>query len=523
MRLKLASHLMTKQKVFRFKPYSFIFILVLLSLVLAACAGGQAPAASKARSRAVINAGDIVPAEQIRVAEYLRYYEQHFPEPEEGVLGLDLRLGNEQMPRQGGLVWLQMGMQAKSAEEDIVAPLNLALVIDRSGSMDTADKMPYLKQSLRIFLESLNPDDIVSIVTYSTHAELLLPAQPVGDGRWIQRTIDRIVPLGNTNLYAGMMLGLQEVDKHFDVRRNNRVILLTDGIANRGVTDPDQIAADALAYTERNIYLSTIGLGLDFNDELLSRLAYEGQGGYSFVDSAEEMDRIFREHVAGLKQRVASEVSLTIIPEPGVQLVGLTGLQGTPPAEGVNIPLPPIGTGESGVLLAQLKVDPTRQDSPSGERSLVKVQLRYFDEFAQHPVTAEQVVNVKPVTDMPDYDPTWDLEILRNITIQQTAEGMIEIDRLFQARQYETAWRLAAALEERVAEVARLTEDEQMQDDVALMQRYQQTLAEAVRQTEGRAPRRTDDQPEPETERPYRGRPEGTPTPTPSVPVIEIR
>ena len=151
----------------------------------------------------------------------------------------------------------------------------------------------------------------------------------------------RIRPSGSTNLHAGMMLGLQEVDKNFDIRRNNRVILLTDGIANAGVTDPARIAADALAYNERGIYLSTIGLGLEFNDALLSELAHQGQGGYSFVDSAQEMDRIFREHVAGLKQRAASDISLTFIPETGVRLVSLTGLESTPPAEGVNVPLPP--------------------------------------------------------------------------------------------------------------------------------------------------------------------------------------
>jgi Ca-activated chloride channel family protein len=188
---------------------------------------------------------------------------QHFPQPERDAVGLNLRLGNERMPLQGDVAWLQMGLQTKAAETEIVAPLNLALVIDRSGSMDTPDKMPYLKQSLRVFLESLNPEDIVSIVTYSDNAEVLLSAQPVGDGRWIQATIEQIRPNGGTNLHAGMMLGFQEVDRNFDVRRNNRVILLTDGIANAGLTDPTQIAADALTYNQRGIYLSTIGLGLD--------------------------------------------------------------------------------------------------------------------------------------------------------------------------------------------------------------------------------------------------------------------
>jgi len=467
--------------------WAALWLVLLISLT--ACAGGQAPEASKARSRAVINAGAIVPAEEVRIAEYLQYYEQHFPEPEREAVGLNLRLGNERMPRQGGVVWLQMGLQTKSAETELVAPLNLALVIDRSGSMDVPDKMPYLKQSLRIFLASLSPQDIVSIVTYSDSAEVLLPAQPVGDGDWIQTTVEQIRPNGGTNLHAGMMLGFQEVERNFDARRNNRVILLTDGIANAGITDPARIAADALAYNRRGIYLSTIGLGLELNDALLSQLADQGQGGYSFVDSAQEMDRIFREHVAGLKQRVANEVNLTVIPADGVRLIGVTGQDDISPAEALNVPLWPLGTGDSAVMLAQLQVEPA--SGTAGLRPLATVQLHYFDEFAQRPVTLEQTIAGEMVENMTGYDPTWEVDILRNVTVQQTAEGMREIDRLFQSGQYETAWRLAVSLEQKLNEVAQLTHDSQMRQDVELMQRYQQTLADAVWQTENHAPQLT--------------------------------
>lgn len=496
------------------RHFIYLLILLLTLITATACGGGQAPEASKARSRAVINAGAIVPAEAVRVAEYLSYYEQQFPEPTGETLGLDLRLGNSRMPVEGGPVWLQIGVQARSAETDFVAPLNLALVIDSSGSMADPDKMPYVKQSLRLFLESLQPNDIVSIVTYSDEAQLLLPAQPLGDGRWVQATIERLQPDGSTNLHAGMMLGFAEANRNFDIRRNNRVILLTDGIANAGVTDSERIIADALNYNEQGIYLSTIGLGLEFNDALLSELAHQGQGGYSFVDSAQEMERIFREHVAGLKQRAASDISLTISPAPGVRLVSITGLEGLPPADGVSIPRPPLGSGDSSVVLAQLEVEPAYR---AGAQPVATVRLSYFDEAGQRSVVSEQPITVERVANLAGYDPTWDLEILRNVTLQQTAEGMREIDRLFQAGQYEAAWRQAAALESRLAEVARLTNDSQVSEDVTLMRRYQETLAEALWQTEGRTPRLNDLPASPTEERPYRG---AEPA---ALPTIEIR
>jgi len=319
------------------------------------------------------------------------------------------------------------------------------------------------------------------------------------------------------------MLGFQEADKNFDpstvseaasghrIRRNNRVILLTDGIANRGITDPDQIAREALAYNERGIYLSTIGLGLDFNDELLSQLARQGKGAYHFIDSAEEMDKVFRREVAGLVEKAAREVAVTVYPGEGVEMIGLTGYNGRPPAGPVQITMQELGTGDGQALLAQLRVSPGR----GRERVMANVTLDYFDIFAQRTGQVTQEVTAG-TGDGTDYDPLWDLEILRNVTIQRSAEGLKEIDQLYQARRYEDAWNLAYDLEQALREVARLTDDEAMVKDAELMQRYQSVLAEQIRYDDGRRA------PQPALEgasRPYRGR---TMQLTPSVPVLEV-
>jgi hypothetical protein len=501
------------------KKYGNLIVLAFLCIgiaVLSACASGSAPEAAKPRARAVINSGDIVPADEIRVAEYLQYYDQYFPEPINDSVGLDLRLGNTQFPAQGCMAWLQIGLQTKSATSEFVAPLNLALVIDASGSMSTADKMPYVKQSLAIFLRSLNPDDIVSIITYNDNARVLLPARQLGDGRWVQSVIDEIEPGGSTNLHAGMILGFKEVDRNFSIHRNNRVMLLTDGIANTGVTDPKAIAADALAYNQKGIYLSTIGLGLDFNDALLITLADQGKGGYTFVDSAQEMDRVFREQAASQKQAVADDVVVHVMLADGIRLIGLTGLESTPPAGGASVNLWPMSIADSEVVLAQLQVGA----GGNGPRRIATVQLDYYDLLAQRQVTTEKTISGEMSSEIASYDPTWDLEILRNVTIQNTAECMKRISQMFDTTQYEAAWRLAVDLEQQLTEVARLTGDSQLNDDAALMRRYQQTLVDAVWQTEQRQPRLGETPTAPENgERPYRG---GTTT-TPDLPEVEIK
>jgi Ca-activated chloride channel homolog len=461
--------------------------------------------ASKARSRAVIQGGGIVPAEELRVAEYLNYYEQHFPEPVETALGLDLRPGNPQIPFDGGEAWLQIGIQAKSAKAEEIAPLNLALVIDRSGSMDSPEKMPYLKRSLRVFLQSLAANDIVSIVVYSTQPEVIVSAREVGDGAWIDQAIARLEPGGSTNLHGGLMLGFREVDRHFDLRRNNRVVLLTDGIANAGVTDPDRIAADAQEYNGRGIYLSTIGLGREFNDSLLSRLAIQGQGAYHYIDSGEEMDKVFRKDVLGLVQKVAGDISVLLRPGDGVRLVGLTGYEGQPPAGPVEVRLRDMGTGDSQVVLAQLDVTPGR----AGRRQLAEVELRYTDLLANRQATATSAA-FADADAAESYDPLWDLEVLRNATIQRAAEGLREIDRLYGSARYREAWDLAHRLEQELRRAAQLTSEEQMEKDADLMRQYQETLAQWVESQTGSPPHLEDRGLQPT--RFYRGR-DATPVP----------
>jgi Ca-activated chloride channel family protein len=450
-------------------------ILCTLVLTLAVCGCAAPMDASKAYSRAVINRGAIVPAENIREHEYLNYYEQRFPEPLDQPLALDLRLGNTQVPTSGGEVWLQIGLQARRVKGHVRTPLNLALVLDCSGSMGDTDKMTYLKQSLMVFLQSLKHDDLVSIVGYNDSAWLVRDAQPVEDGAWIQSAVQSLRPGGSTNLHAGMMLGFEQVKRNFDIRRNNRLILLTDGIANKGVTDPNQIASDALAFNQQEIYLSVIGLGLDLDDHLLSTLAQQGRGAYHFVDSAQEMDKVFRKEVAGLVERVANDVRVNIVPIAGVRLTSVTGFEGRPPEGGAQVILYEMGAGDSQVLMARLLAPA----SSMGNQALLEVILTYTDVFAQREREDRQMVSIQTAA-ISRYNPLEDIEVHRNATIVRMAEALIEIDKLFNQGRYLQAWHIAAQMEAELRRVAALAGDQQMVEDADLFQRYQMTLSNAL-------------------------------------------
>lgn len=467
----------------RYTNFVVLGFVAIVLVVLAGCAPAAAPSASKPRSDAVINAGSIPPPEELRVGEYLNYYEQNFPAPVDSAVGLDLRLGNAQIPTGGGEAWLQIGLQARDGESEIIAPLNLALVIDRSGSMDSPDKMPLLKEALQVFLHSLAPNDVAAIVAYNDTAQVIAPSQQVGDGRWIDNAVAQLAPKGGTNLNDGLQLGFEEVERNFDIRRNNRVVLLTDGIANRGVTSPDEIAAMAKRYNDEGIYLSTVGLGQEFNDALLSQLARQGKGAYHFVATAHDMDKIFRQDVTGLIQKAAANVRVIVNPESGVRVKSITGYDDTPPAGPLTVKLHDMGTGDSQVVLVQLEAPP----SMNGMQRLAQVQLQYDDLFTQRPGEAAGAV-VADANAMPNYEPLWDVEVLRNVTIQRTAQGLKQIALLYQEQRYEDAWQLAYQLEQQLRAVARLTEDEQLAKDADTLQRYGQTLSKWVEHQTGRAP-----------------------------------
>ncbi len=452
---------------------TMLIVSLFVTALISGCAAGVDT--SKAYSRGAINRGEIVPADTIRVNEYLNYYDQRFPEPIDQPIGLDLRLGNPQLPSSGGEVWLQIGIQARGLSSQGRTPLNLMLVLDTSGSMDSPDKMPYLKESLRVFLHSLQPDDWVGIVSYSDKARVLRDAQPVGDGTWIVQTVDQLRPGGGTNLYDGLMTGFKEVDRNFDLRRNNRVILLTDGLANVGVTNPDRIAGDALIFSQQGIYLSTIGLGMDMNDPLLSKLARQGNGAYHFVDSAREMDKVFLEESEGLVERVADDIQISIRPAEGVELVVVTGLDGVPPSGGAQVDMPPMGAGDSQVVMVRLQTRP----GPIGTQAVAEIGVSYTDSFAQRTREIRQQISA-PVVTTGNYDPLTDIEVRRNAAIVRSAEALKAIDGLFGQGRYAEAWQLAHAMEQELRWMASRAGDSQMVQDADLFQRYQVTLAAAL-------------------------------------------
>lgn len=199
-------------------------------------------------------------------------------------------------------------------------PINLAVVIDRSGSM-SGDRIVRAKEAAILLLDRLDERDIVSIITYDSTVDVLVPATRATDRGAIRAQIERIEPRGSTALFAGVSQGAHELRKFLDKNRVNRVILLSDGQANVGPSSPNELGRLGLSLGKEGIAVTTIGLGLGYNEDLMAQLAQNSDGNHAFVENAGELAKIFDAELGDVLSVVAQEVSVKVRFAPGVRRV----------------------------------------------------------------------------------------------------------------------------------------------------------------------------------------------------------
>ena len=199
-------------------------------------------------------------------------------------------------------------------------PLNLALVLDRSGSMG-GQKMEYARQAAAFAVDQLQAEDRVSVVAFDDEIETVVPSTPAADKARLKDAIARIDARNSTALHAGWMEGGVQVGSHLEAGRLNRVILFTDGQANRGETRSAAIAADVRGLAARGVSTSTLGIGADYNEDLLEAMARAGDGNYYFIESPGQLPSLFEAELRGLLATLGRSVSFGIEPGPGVEVL----------------------------------------------------------------------------------------------------------------------------------------------------------------------------------------------------------
>lgn len=266
------------------------------------------------------------PPNAVRLEEYVNYFRYNYAKPQgDDPIAVDCELA--ECPWNKTHKLLRLGVQAKRLEGDTMPPCNLTFLVDRSGSMGCNNGMELLKGGLKMLASKLRAEDHVSIVTYASGTEVLLRSTPGSDKKKIVDAIDSLQASGCTYGSAGIQLAYAEAERNFDKKANNRVILVTDGDFNVGISSPRDLEDFIASKRSSGVFLSVIGVGRgNYQDAMMKKLANAGNGNYSYLDSLLEAKKVMLNEIGGTLFTVAKDVKVQIEFNPsqvaGYRLLG---------------------------------------------------------------------------------------------------------------------------------------------------------------------------------------------------------
>ena len=272
-------------------------------------------------------------------------------------------------------------------------PLNLALVFDRSGSMKEESKIGYLRQAGHLVTDNLTPQDHVALVAYNHQVQTLVPMHPVVNREYLHHRIDELHAAGQTNLSGGLLEGCAEVGKRLGQPGLHHVILLTDGLANRGVIDPDKLVELVKRSARGGTTVTTIGVGIKYNETLLSRLAQAGGGRYVYVAEPEQIPEALHRELGALLAVVAQNVKLKMELPPGVEVQQVFGREEPLQPGVVEVPLGDLTSGQRQVILVKLRL---AQDAQAGGPIELRAVLTYDEVAEAQRVESQQTLTMNP-------------------------------------------------------------------------------------------------------------------------------
>ena len=253
-------------------------------------------------------------------------------------------------------------------------PLNLAVVLDKSGSM-TGAKLEKTKQAAMQLVDRLAPNDVFSLVIFSDEARVLVPAQKVADKDALKEKIESIQAGGSTALYAGVKTGAEQISEYFSSQRINRIILLSDGLANVGPSTPRDLRRLGSDLAERGMAVTTIGVGDDYNEDLMAGLAEASDANYYYVRDTETLPEIFAKELGGMLAVAARDVRIEILCPNGVKPLGFIGRAERFENQKAMVNLSQFTTGQNRYLFLRCLVNGAKSE-------LARVNVKYKDELA---------------------------------------------------------------------------------------------------------------------------------------------
>ncbi len=334
---------------------------------------------------------------------------------------LQLR-GNMNCPivsRNGGRAFLQIALTATQGAARERKPVNLCVVLDRSGSMGEEGKIVNAKSALNALIDRLSRDDIFSLVIYDDVVDVLRPAGCAGDRRELHDLVEGIQPRGWTNLGGGMLEGFSQVERYAGKEYVNRVVLLSDGLANRGITDPRELGKYARQFRERSISLTTMGVGLDYNENLMTSLAGQGGGNYYFIESPRHLASILGKEFDMLGCVVAQNTVIELTLGRGVNVLDVVGTEFTAGDGRLRIPVGDVCAGERREFTVELDIPPG-----TGTRLVAEGDVRFEPVRDRVSISRLGSVNVTYSSDAAEIERHRDMETQARADVALSTRGV---------------------------------------------------------------------------------------------------
>ncbi|TNE87487.1 MAG: VWA domain-containing protein [Deltaproteobacteria bacterium] len=275
-------------------------------------------------------------------------------------------------------------------------PVDLTVAMDRSGSMAARGKIDYAKAAAKHVVGQLDPDDVYSLVVFSDRADTVVEATHVSDASTLRRRIDRVFQSGDTNIVAGLDLAAAEIAKPIGESAVGRIVLLSDGKPTAGIVDPDAIVRRVAEISASGVSVSAIGLGLDYNEDLLARIADVGGGSYDFVDDPKELAAVFADELEHSASVVARSTSVDVDLGDGIELLDVFGWQTEHTTDGFRVFLGDVTAGETVKITARVRVK--SPDTPQA-LTIAAIEAHYLDLIDEQQAMSENVCDATVTRD----------------------------------------------------------------------------------------------------------------------------
>jgi len=344
--------------------------------------------ASYANVRRFLTDGLLPPVDAVRTEELVNYFDYAYPLPESADAPFRAEVAVFDSPWDSGSRIVRIGLQGYDIPQAARPSANLVFLVDTSGSMEDPDKLPLVKQSLRLLTEQMGPEDSIAIVAYAGSAGVVLEPTKGSERLKIVSAIEAFQPGGSTAGAEGIRQAYALAESAFQGNAVNRVVLATDGDFNVGITDPSQLEDFVARKRETGIYLSILGFGTgNLNDLMMQKLAQAGNGNASYIDSLMEARKVLVEEMGSTIFTIANDVKIQIEFNPAevaeYRLIGYeTRLLNREDFNNDKVDAGDVGSGHAVTALYEI--------TPPGSPSRLVNDLRYGqDESAPVPESGE--------------------------------------------------------------------------------------------------------------------------------------